>query len=177
MSLTELLIIHCAPTLMGKKCSSLVCLKNLDSPYEEELAGLRMKGLSFFFLTNRKGCPLLFLYRREKLEKIIRKAKARKMLRQDGYDTSSLEGCLRRLGKRMQEEEEFPHEIGIFLGYPVEDVKGFIENDGENFILSGPWKVYHNRKKAERTFRIYSDCTKCLLRIHEEGSAIDRLCI
>ncbi len=175
MTLTELVVIHCAPTLKDVKCSSLVCLASLDSFDEKELSGLRRKGLSFRFLTNRKGCPLLFLYRKERLEEVIR-GEASTVLASLGYDTTSVVRALDRLERRMM-EDDFPHEIGIFLGYPLDDVRSFVENRGENFILSGVWKVYHNPEKAERTFRLYSECTKCLIAEYEKEKELDRLCV
>jgi hypothetical protein len=48
-----------------------------------------------------------------------------------------------------------PHEVGIFLGFPVEDVKGFIDNKGKNYLLARYWKVYLNRQRAELLFKIY----------------------
>ena len=50
---------------------------------------------------------------------------------------------------------EFPHEIGAFLEYPVEDVRGFLENKGENYLYSGYWKVYHNVNYTEKLFEYY----------------------
>ena len=50
---------------------------------------------------------------------------------------------------------EFPHEIGAFLAYPVEDVRGFLDNNGENFLYSGYWKVYHNVKETKKLFKQY----------------------
>ena len=45
----------------------------------------------------------------------------------------ALNRCIVKLIGRLQENEGFPHEIGLFLGYPPEDVLGFIENKGEFF--------------------------------------------
>ena len=62
------------------------------------------------------------------------------------------------LQKRIAEKPEFPHEIGIFLGYPLEDVDGFITHQGENCKLCGCWKVYGNVEQASRTFANYEKC-------------------
>ena len=48
----------------------------------------------------------------------------------------------------------FPHEIGLFLGYPFEDVMGFIENKGENYLCSGCWKVYSCEQDARVLLQI-----------------------
>ena len=50
---------------------------------------------------------------------------------------------------------EFPHEIGAFLEYPIEDVRGFLKNKGENYLYSGYWKVYHNVNNTKKLFEYY----------------------
>ena len=50
------------------------------------------------------------------------------------------DGMLRQLSRRLCCEADFPHEIGVFLGYPLTDVVGFIENQGRNFTCCGCWK-------------------------------------
>lgn len=176
MTLDRLLVIHCAPTLANLKCSSLVCLNSLDSPCLDVIWKLTHKGLSFMFLSNRKGCPLLFLYRREGLEKALQEDRARILLEKFGYDCFDLDGCLARLSSRLL-ECEFPHEIGIFLGYPAGDVEAFIINKGENFLSSGYWKVYEDVESAQKTFRLYERCRCVYARCYENGSTIERLCV
>ena len=58
----------------------------------------------------------------------------------------------------------FPHEIGIFLDYPLCDVRGFIENKAQNFKLVGTWKVYGDPEEAQLRFRRFRSCTDCYLR-------------
>ena len=40
-----------------------------------------------------------------------------------------------------RESGEFPHEVGLFLSYPPEDVKGFIDHRANNFKCAGLWTV------------------------------------
>ena len=65
----------------------------------------------------------------------------------------SLDACLEHLQKRFR--LEFPHEIGLFLDYPPEDVRGFLEHRGAESLAVGYWKVYGNVEKARRAFRRY----------------------
>ena len=37
----------------------------------------------------------------------------------------------------LEEKGAFPHEIGLLLGYPVEDVLGFIRHQGKNYLYTG----------------------------------------
>ena len=47
----------------------------------------------------------------------------------------------------------------MFLGYPPEDVSGFIKNGAQAFKCIGCWKVYGDEAKAKCTFAKYNKCT------------------
>ena len=83
----------------------------------------------------------------------------------------------RRLSLRLRENSEFPHEIGLFLGYPLADVKGFIENKGRNCKCSGCWKVYEDEEKAQKLFIKYRKCTDIYCQKLKEGTSILRLTV
>lgn len=72
---------------------------------------------------------------------------------------------------------EFPHEIGAFLEYPVEDVRGFLENNGENFIYSGYWKVYHNASRTIKLFQFYDLVREHALREVMNGKSIKEIAV
>ena len=76
------------------------------------------------------------------------------------------------LSKRIRVQGDFPHEIGLFLGYPVEDVKGFILNKGHNCLFCGYWKVYSNADTARRTFERYNKCRSYMQRRLDNGDDI-----
>ena len=102
----------------------------------------------------------------------------------EGYDPSSLSACIEKLHKRicgtdlqsqMTGRCSFPHEIGFFLGYPYEDVIGFIDNEGENFLCSGCWKVYAKERDAQTCFCCYKNCTTMYQQLFDEGVSIECL--
>lgn len=72
---------------------------------------------------------------------------------------------------------EFPHEIGIFLGYPLEDVEGFMYHKEEGCKCIGFWRVYGDEKKARETFRSYQNCTQAYLRSWECGRSLEQLTV
>ena len=76
-----------------------------------------------------------------------------------GYPVKlTLDENLEHLGRRLKENSGFPHEIGIFLGYPFDDVIGFKENKGQNYLFSGYWKVYSDEKSAKKLFEKFTKC-------------------
>ena len=176
MTLEELLVQHSAPTLAGIKSASLICLNLMEERGGCDLRTLHDKGLSFFTLRGRKGCRLLLVYRENQIRRRLKEPEAAALLTAKGYDLSSVASALISLRRRFL-SDEFPHEVGIFLDYPVEDVKGFIENNGENYLISGMWKVYSDAESASRTFSKYSICSRTYKTCYEKGTSLERLCV
>lgn len=165
---------HTAPTLLGIKCASLISLNSaeFDLDFHTKYFNRRaaVKGLKSRILCCCGNRTLMLVYREEMLGKRLSDGNAREILAKYGYcDDFSVEECLERLSARVREGGDFPHEIGIFLGYPIDDVKGFIENKGDNFKLCGAWKVYRNVESAQRTFENYNKCRRFLCNKLDEG--------
>lgn len=170
----RLLAFHCAPALLGLKAASLVSLSSGDYPRLEALAGeynAMIKGPRFLVLGHCKERTLLLVYRPELLEGALTHPLARDMLVQAGYPVGApLPWLLRRLMDRLEGWGRFPHEIGLFLGYPPEDVYSFLnDRDGTGCKLCGAWKVYHDVEGAKRQFHIYDCCREWLLRRLDRG--------
>ena len=68
------------------------------------------------------------MFRPGKLVRDLEQKDAAPILEEAGYEPGDCVGCIRRLIDRLHAGGEFPHEIGLFLGYPPEDVRGFIDN-------------------------------------------------
>ena len=79
--------------------------------------------------------------------------------------------------RRLQGGEDFPHEIGLFLSYPPEDVQGFIENRAQNYKEIGVWKVYGDEEKARKTFAKYKKCTESYCRAFHAGKKLEQLAV
>ena len=58
-----------------------------------------------------------------------------------------------RIASARKKGNDFPHEIGAFLGYPLCDIKGFLNCQGKNYLHSGYWKVYANLEDTLAKFR------------------------
>ena len=69
----------------------------------------------------------------------------------------------------------FPHEIGLFLGYPLEDVTGFIAAGGAEYRCSGCWKVYGDVEQAQHLFRRYAACRKRYLAMASSGLTLGEM--
>lgn len=177
----QMLGYHCATTFKGLKAASLVCFQKADF---EDFYGLLeeykycfcCKGISLFQLRETEKHIFMLFYRASTLKLLFRQTRARKLLRQFGYEDGwKLHELLERLQLRMSGQQGFPHEIGLFLGYPVEDVEGFIEHSGKHCIYSGYWKVYANERTTRELFNIYTHCTRSFCMRLEAGIPIGNL--
>jgi hypothetical protein len=102
--------------------------------------------------------PLVFVFDKEQLEKTIAIKNAMAVLSGLGYPAGApVLAALTHLKNRFV-CGAFPHEVGLFLGYPAEDVLGFVEHKGRNYKLCGYWKVYGDVEQAKSCFRQYDTC-------------------
>lgn len=178
----EMLIKHCSPTLAGMKTGSMfVCryesINEMRSAVRHWNRTLSQKGLRVLPLRFRENTALIYIYRPAKLKRDLMNETACCILHDRGYKTEKPERCIVRLVQRLAEYEEFPHEIGLFLGYPPEDVCGFIENKAGNCKCCGCWKVYGNQETAQKTFIKYKKCTEVYCSQYANGKPIERLAV
>lgn len=158
---------HTAPTLLGIKAASLISLSNNEFDISEHViyfnSRIFARNLRMRVLCCCDKRSLILIYNEKLMKERLNRADVIELLYSFGYtDCHSIDEYLDMLSSRISEKGDFPHEIGIFLDYPVEDVIGFIENKGQNFKISGYWKVYGDAKKAAGTFKNYNKCREYL---------------
>ncbi len=178
----ELIVRHCSPTLAGMKTGSMFSYPFTDKNEMRDSVRrwnklLGKKGLRVLPLRIRNNCALVYVYRPSRLSQDLQQDTACRLLQERGYGTETPGRCVLQLIKRLGECEEFPHEIGLFLGYPPEDVRGFIENKAERFKCAGLWKVYGDAEAAQKTFAKYKKCTDTYCEQFAKGKPIERLTV
>ncbi|CDM70337.1 hypothetical protein CM240_3220 [Clostridium bornimense] len=100
---------------------------------------------------------ILLIYDYYQLKKCLVNPENNRFLKMIGYhNTNNIEDVLAELQERYA-ECNCPHELGIFLGYPINDVKSFIDNPKKKCLLCGYWKVYSNKEEAKKMFRRFDD--------------------
>lgn len=178
----EMIIRHCSPTLAGIKTgNAFTCSysdkKELFSAVRSLNRRLLPKGVRVIPLRISADRVFLYTYRPGQLENDLAAADAAEILEQYGYSAEDSGKCVVRLSQRLRELDEFPHEIGLFLGYPPEDVRGFIENRAGGYKFTGYWKVYGDEQKARKKFENYKRCTDVYCSQWAEGKSIERLTV
>ena len=162
MSLEKLLIFHCAPALAGIKPASLFAAQKGRAEARQEALALSRQcekaGASIRPVDVSEKTTLFFVYNRTLLSKTLRSSAKSHFIEEMGYDAAApLEACVNRLCDRLKEasgaSRGFPHEVGVFLGYPLEDVE-----------------------KAQSLFNMYAECRRLFLLKAAAGYSLAEAC-
>lgn len=177
MDLKELdtqMALQCAPLFMGIKISNMLIV-DLDNN-ERVRDTFRGTAVSFHILSASANKTYFLVYDKEKLQHYLYKEENQKLLGSLGYRAYDLASILMELTERyqdyMQRLKPFPHELGLLLGYPIEDVMGFIDNHGQKPLYTGYWKVYDNLSEKLLLFDQYQNAKERLIRLVAQGMSI-----
>lgn len=174
---------HGAPAMAGIKPANIITfpagtgeegfgIRELTELYSRRF---RNRDLAFRVLCECSRSCLIMVYRPSLLKKHMSGPEIRKMLEKEGYPAGGLEETLKFLSLRIRASRQqggFPHEIGLFLGYPTEDVRGFIENRGKNYLYSCYWKVYSDVERAKAWCRRWEKVRDGILEGIDSGMRI-----
>lgn len=175
-----MLCAHCAPTLAGLKSGSMVRVPGKKEQlaqavrYWNEL--LNHRGVKVRILRSDEKCSLIYIYRPQRLKTDWAQGEVREFLARHGYG-EDVEQNIDLLSRRIGEQKDFPHEVGLFLSYPIGDVQGFIDNCGRNYCLCGCWKVYGDKEAAQRCFAQYRKCAEVYVRCYHKGHTLTKLTV
>lgn len=149
------------------------------------------RGLRCDTLLATASRALLLLSRPGALEALLADPASRAFLAQAGYAVQSPAGVLASLrgrfaayGRRHAGGDvcmgaclscAFPHEVGLLLGYPLEDVRGFIEHGGRQATAAGPWKSYGDPAQARAHWDRLATCKRSVIRNYANGVPFEAL--
>jgi len=165
--LASFLVLEVAEVLQGAKPANLVniankrraCGRNLYRLWKQHGAALLAKsGLKVRELADRGDSVLLLLYSPEALRELLAQKSVAVILGKAGYgEPADPQRTLDELEKRVA-GEGFPHEIGVFLGYPLKDVVGFMGWARLSFTCQGPWKIFGDPSPSLQLAQAHREC-------------------
>ena len=181
----QFIVENASPTLAGLKTGNLFSVEYTDGrTINEEICRLNhiltRRGLRAVPVRYMKHHVLIYLYRPEYLDRDMKDPDVAGILKEKGYSMAGADRCLVELIshlKRCSGKESFPHEIGVFLGYPAEDVRGFMKDTRQGVRTVGCWKVYGDPQKAESTFQRYRRCTDLYRKQLKNGRTLEQLIV
>ena len=179
----RMLCFHCAPTFAGIKPASLVSFQksrfeDFDALLESYATCFECKGITPVRLTEGEEYVLMLFYRRKLLERILEQPAVLALLARFGYRAGdAIEAHLEYLSMRIQLQKSFPHEVGLFLGYPPEDVLSFMKSSREGVKCVGCWKVYGDEARARAAFWRFQRCREVFEENVQRGRKLEALIV
>jgi len=140
---------------------------------------LQKKGVLLRILKEHMGAckwALIYVFRERDMKKLFYDTQIRDFMKEYGY-SGSLDEVVHHLSNRVRTQDCFPHEIGVFLGYPLEDVKGFIRDKGAECSVCGLWKSYGDPKQAKAHFQKLERCMKIYKKAAIAGRSLEQLTV
>lgn len=171
------LALQCAPLIMGLKISNMFTINNSQlRRVKNLLQGSRIK---LFLLCTRGEKSTVFLYNEELFAKHLKKRKIWEFMKRYGYYRCEPEYvlvCFQRRYKSYREGRNiFPDELGVLLGYPLEDVEGYVKNEGRDALYTGYWKVYEEVQEKKEIFRMFELARETLLQLMGKGMKMSEI--
>lgn len=160
MRFKKFMLFMLAPVVAGYKPSSTITLVKKSNDYfewnksKEEL--LKELNLNYIVLRECSEAKIILVFNEAKLRERLKNKDNKNFLEGLNYNLSlDIFEILLKLKERYN-LYHCPHELGIFLGIPVEDVKDFMECTEKKCLACGYWKVYNNYDEAIKTFNNYN---------------------
>lgn len=181
--LASFLALEAAEVLAGVKPANLVQLRNRRQPCGRNLhqlwqlhsgALLADCPLQALALRQKESGDLMLFYAPDLLRSHLQRPETAAFLRRLGYLTpDNLQGTLAELQNRFHTETDMPHEIGIFLGYPLKDVAGFMGCSDRPCTTCRQWRIYGDPAPSLALSDRYSACRRGMAsRLKEAGNPV-----
>lgn len=171
--LAAFIALETAEVLAGVKPSTLLvipdrlraCGRNLYRLWLEHGAGIMSRScLTVRRIGGGEGYVQLLFYNSATFARYLGRRDVIVMLRKAGYrEPLEIGFILDQLEERLK-SERFPHDIGIFLGYPLKDVAAFMGWSKLPFACQGPWKMFGDPRKSLCLAEIYRSCRAAMAR-------------
>ncbi|GAA0763344.1 DUF3793 family protein [Clostridium sartagoforme] len=179
-AIKNFLVYNSSLVIAGVKPSvTLTIKKSPENTYEswikygkDFLENINLKSLC---LREEKNASIILVYNENILKEHILKKENIEFLNMLGYKKEdSIYEYVQQLKERYQ-EFNCPHELGIFLGIPIDDVKDFMECSSKRCLGCGYWKVYSNYEEAKRVFKNYDEIREKTMKNILSGIPIDKI--
>ena len=176
-SLEVQLLLQCAPMIAGLKASNLLIIASENEADARRI--LNGTKISCARLARMDKKTTMLIYHEQWVKEYLASREVSELLRVLGYEGKGFYEVLHSVRKKyrsyMKKEGEFPHELGLLLGYPAEDVKGYIDNKGGHYLCRGYWEVYGDPAAKLNLFQKFELARERLIRAIFDGKEIQEL--
>lgn len=172
-----MMVKHAGLTLANLKLASLFRVTTTQVPNIQECVAYFQSQCSPFgyqlrILKRTEQDCLIYLYHHIRLQSCLSSPVIQAHLSVNGYTDFEVDQVLAQLSCRLK-TSSFPHEIGLFLGYPLADVLAF--SQGQPCKFRGYWCVYCRVKQSQKKFNRFFCCLKQMEASLAKGMSLTEL--
>ncbi|CVI69317.1 MAG TPA: DUF3793 family protein [Candidatus Anaerobutyricum stercoris] len=176
-SLEVQLLLQCAPMIAGLKASNLLIIASENE--EDARKILNGTRISCVRLARMDKKTTMLIYHERWLKEYLASEEVIRLLCVLGYEGKGFYEVLHSVKEKYRsyigKKGDFPHELGLLLGYPAEDVQGYMENKGRNYLCTGYWQVYADPAAKLSLFQKFELARERLIRAIFDGKEIQEL--
>ena len=148
-----------AATIAGRKPATLMNISNdiggLLDTWDRYRADIFIGSeIDYYELKRTDKNAIVLFFNHNRLNELLKNKSVKKFLFECGYESDSIDCVLSMLRQRYA-TGRCPPEIGIFLGIPLKDVKGFMGLNSLRNTKCGMWRVYGNPALSEKRMDEY----------------------
>ncbi len=177
-------IVRCiAPTIASRKPATLMNITNangglLDAWDCRKNHLFADSEIGYYELKRTEKNAIVLFFNHTRLGELLQKRSVTKFLTECGYRSDSIEYALSMLRARYA-VRGCPPEIGVFLGIPLKDVKGYMGLNSLRNTGCGMWRIYGDPVPSEKRMDEYRSARDVVTRrlfSGEDPVNIIRLC-
>jgi hypothetical protein len=142
------------PTLVGAKPMHIFCFKKDFKFIKELLSDIEYlfsahKNIHYHLVYSRNNSIKVIIYNKKSMNRLLMDQRILKFLTSRGYsDQWRAEDYMTSLCSHLL-ENHLPEEYGVFFGYPLKDVIGFIGHPSLKHVKTTAWKIYGDPKISD----------------------------
>lgn len=143
------------PVLIGSKPAELLSFPKHEKELSKKIDSIekhigKCKKIAYILFKNKNDSIKILFYNPQTLDDNLREYRNIKFLKSLGYPKKyDLKEYLEVLVSKMV-DGFIPHEIGVFLGYPLKDIMGFIGHPSLKLTKVNGWRVYGDPRLSDK---------------------------
>ena len=143
------------PVILGSKPAEILNLSSKDMNKESKLNDIKSffsncSKLTYNVINISDGGIRIIFINKISLSNVLNNKKCLNFLKFIGYPSEyNIDIYINILINKLN-SKDFPHEIGIFLGYPLKDVVGFMGYGNYKFCKTRYWRVYGDESISDK---------------------------
>lgn len=164
------IMMRLGPTLTGDKPMHIFCFNKGFKFINEILNDIEIlfskhSSIRYQLVYGYNGSIKVIFYNRHSTNRLLRDQRVQRFLSSHGYDLNlKVEMYMKHLADNLK-DNVIPSEFGVFFGYPVKDVMGFIGHPSLQHVKTTAWKVYGNPAPSDYILEQFDAAEKKVLEL------------